>query len=67
VKGLEQKSNYGRPDWSKLFCEYGKNHPSKEIGVFVCGPEVIAKQLSEQCDKNTAATNTVFRFNKENF
>ena len=64
--GLEQKTHYGRPDWTKLFGDYSKSHAGSMIGVFVCGPKVISEQIAEKCAQHSA-NGTTFRFNKENF
>jgi len=66
VTGLRQKTNYGRPDWSKLFSEFSKTHNGRTNGVFVCGPKVISTQLRENCMQFTDGS-TKFVFNKENF
>jgi hypothetical protein len=66
VTGLRQKTNYGRPDWTKLFSEFSKTHNGRTNGVFVCGPKVISTQLRENCVQFTDRS-TKFVFNKENF
>ena len=66
ITGLKQKTHYGRPDWNVLFDNWSRTHSKKQIGVFVCGPQVISDKVLEACDKCTHDC-TKFKFNKENF
>ena len=66
ITGLTQKTHYGRPDWNVLFDNWSRTHSRKQIGVFVCGPQVISDKVLEACDKYSH-DGTQFKFNKENF
>ncbi|XP_078066514.1 NADPH oxidase 2-like [Mustelus asterias] len=69
VTGLKQKTHYGRPNWDKEFQMIAQTHPKATIGVFLCGPQPLAKVL-EQCSNKYSEVNPLgvhFHFNKENF
>ncbi|XP_069749451.1 cytochrome b-245 heavy chain-like isoform X2 [Narcine bancroftii] len=69
VTGLKQKTHYGRPNWDKEFYSIAQAHPRTTIGVFLCGPQPLAKAL-EQCTNKYSEINPLgvhFHFNKENF
>ncbi|CAF0876312.1 unnamed protein product [Adineta steineri] len=73
--GLESKTHYGRPnfdvDFQAIINENWEMTEKRDIGVFVCGPEPIVKQLQRLCIKindHKSSTNKVqFYLNKENF
>ncbi|MFT7802180.1 cytochrome b-245 heavy chain-like isoform X1 [Arapaima gigas] len=69
VTGLKQKTHYGRPTWEKEFQEIRKENPTSGVGVFLCGPEALAKTLERKCVKysDMDPRKTNFYFNKENF
>ncbi|KAK6486873.1 cytochrome b-245 heavy chain [Huso huso] len=69
ITGLKQKTLYGRPNWENEFKTIAGNHPGARIGVFLCGPEVLAKSLSKQSINHSDADprGVHFIFNKENF
>ncbi|KAG2457333.1 CY24B protein, partial [Polypterus senegalus] len=69
ITGLEKKTLYGRPNWENEFKTIGSNHPNTKVGVFLCGPEALAKTLSKQCNSSSDANplGVQFIFNKENF
>lgn len=68
------KRNFGRPNWDAEFSEVRrfveKNSPSgkkPKVGVFVCGPAGLSKQVySFAVDKSKNST-VQFVFHKENF
>ncbi|XP_060688661.1 cytochrome b-245 heavy chain-like [Hemiscyllium ocellatum] len=69
VTGLKQKTYYGRPNWDKEFQAIAQTHPKTTVGVFLCGPQPLAKAL-EQCSNKYSEVNPLgvhFHFNKENF
>jgi len=35
----------GRPDWRKIFPQLAKKHEGENIGVFLCGPQVLRGEL----------------------
>ncbi|XP_033829504.1 NADPH oxidase 1 [Periophthalmus magnuspinnatus] len=69
VTGLKQKTNIGRPIWDKEFELVRKVYPTSGVGVFLCGPEALAKVLGKNCIKHSDVDprKTKFYFNKENF
>jgi hypothetical protein len=68
----------GRPNWNRIFEEKKTRHEGTEIGVFLCGPAAVAKELGAACKNNSStrskavaaksnANRTIFKFFKENF
>ncbi|XP_076826428.1 NADPH oxidase 2 isoform X2 [Brachyhypopomus gauderio] len=66
ITGLKQKTLYGKPNWDMEFSTIATNHPGSKVGVFLCGPALLAKDLAKQCHKQSQA-GAEFIFNKENF
>ncbi|XP_064628369.1 cytochrome b-245 heavy chain-like [Lineus longissimus] len=71
ITGLQQKTQYGRPQWDTIFPAIAQANPEKRIGVFCCGPKTLSSQLHKLCnihsDPSRYANGTHFYFNKENF
>ncbi|XP_053130013.1 NADPH oxidase 1 isoform X2 [Hemicordylus capensis] len=69
VTGLRQKTSFGRPMWSNEFSVVAAAHPSSVVGVFLCGPEALAKSLKTCCQQHSSLDprKVQFYFNKENF
>ncbi|XP_064422719.1 NADPH oxidase 1 [Latimeria chalumnae] len=69
VTGLKQKTYYGRPNWDNEFKILTETHPRSIIGVFLCGPEGLAKTLKGCCTAYSSVDprKVQFYFNKENF
>jgi hypothetical protein len=73
--GLESKTHYGRPnfdtDFQSIINEDWKIKNKRDVGVFVCGPKPLVKQLQRLCIKmndSSVSNNKVhFYLNKENF
>jgi NADPH oxidase 2 len=73
--GLESKTQYGKPnfeaDFQSIINEDWNMTGKREIGVFVCGPKPLTKQLQTLCitsNESQTTTNKVqFYLNKENF
>ena len=73
--GLQAKTHYGRPkfetDFQAMVDEDWDTTGKRDIGVFVCGPVALTKQLQRLCIKmndRSVSNNTVhFYLNKENF
>ncbi len=73
--GLQSKTLYGRPnfeaDFQSIINEDWNIKTRRDIGVFVCGPKVLARQLQQICIKvndSSRSQNTArFYLNKENF
>ncbi|XP_018418531.1 PREDICTED: cytochrome b-245 heavy chain [Nanorana parkeri] len=69
ITGLKQKTLYGRPNWENEFKNIGSTHSNSRVGVFLCGPESLAEDLSKLSIANSSADprGVHFIFNKENF
>ena len=69
VTGLQSRTRYGRPDWTKEFDNMCRAHTGTEVAVFFCGPAVLSKMLYKECRRITMTdpNGTRFRYNKENF
>jgi NADPH oxidase len=73
--GLESKTYYGRPnfevDFQSIINEDWGMREKRHIGVFVCGPKPLVKQLQCLCikinDHSSSTNNVCFYLNKENF
>lgn len=65
--GLQQKTNYGRPNWDQIFSKTSEDHPKTSIGVFFCGPAVLSDTLHAMSNKHSSADGAKFVYNKENF
>nr|XP_020447683.1 cytochrome b-245 heavy chain [Monopterus albus] len=66
ITGLKQKTLYGKPNWDNEFSNIASKHPGAKVGVFLCGPPLLAKSLGKQCLSHSEA-DVKFIFNKENF
>jgi len=60
-------THFGRPDWQAVFGELEEQHPGENIGVFYCGPAVVANALKQAGAEYTARGITRFSVHKENF
>ncbi|KAJ6663254.1 hypothetical protein lerEdw1_010390, partial [Lerista edwardsae] len=69
VTGLRQKTSFGRPRWSNEFSAVAAAYPRSVVGVFLCGPEALAKSLQTCCHQHSSLDprKVKFYFNKENF
>lgn len=73
--GLEAKTFYGRPNFHQDFQSIVHEHLTasevQRIGVFVCGPAPLVKQLRSLCtkmnDRKVSSNMVRFYLNKENF
>jgi hypothetical protein len=73
--GLESKTQYGRPNFSlefqSLVHEHERGARRQSIGVFVCGPTTLTRELARLCREFNARKrnggNVRFYLNKENF
>ncbi|CAF1209768.1 unnamed protein product [Adineta steineri] len=73
--GLQAKTHYGRPnfdvDFQSIIDEDWKIKDKRDIGVFVCGPKPLVKQLQRLCikmnDDSISNNKAHFYLNKENF
>ncbi|PLW42543.1 hypothetical protein PCANC_08599 [Puccinia coronata f. sp. avenae] len=78
LTGLKSRTHFGRPNFNEFFLqvkngiENGSILPGKEasletkVGVFYCGPNVLAKQLKEQCARVSSGS-VKFELHKEHF
>uniref|UniRef100_U3IFZ3 FAD-binding FR-type domain-containing protein n=1 Tax=Anas platyrhynchos platyrhynchos TaxID=8840 RepID=U3IFZ3_ANAPP len=69
VTGLRHKTIYGRPMWNAEFSAVATAHPRSVVGVFLCGPGALAKDLQRSCQQHSSLDprKVKFYFNKENF
>jgi len=66
VTGLKTKTNYGRPNFEKLFQIWSERFKGKTVGIFYCGPKSLGSQIKWLCiEKSEKMTN--FKFHEENF
>lgn len=73
--GLEAKTLYGRPnfetDFQTIINEDWNITKRRDVGVFVCGPKPLTKQLQQLCikmnDSSRSKNQAHFYLNKENF
>ncbi|EHB12428.1 NADPH oxidase 1 [Heterocephalus glaber] len=69
LTGLKQKTYFGRPKWDNEFSTIATAHPKSVVGVFLCGPPTLAKNLRKCCHQYSSMDprKVQFYFNKENF
>lgn len=70
VTGLENSpTNYGRPQWPKIFRALRMLHPATDVGLFFCGPKPLGSALHVMCNKYSQGGEggTRFIYAKENF
>ncbi|XP_005869953.1 PREDICTED: NADPH oxidase 1 isoform X3 [Myotis brandtii] len=69
LTGLKHKTFFGRPMWDKEFSTIATIHPKSVVGVFLCGPQALAKSLRKCCHQYSSLDprKVQFYFNKENF
>jgi len=68
ITGLQQKMNFGRPNWDQIFKGVADSHPKTDIGVFFCGPAVLSHTLHKMSNTySNDKTGAKFYYNKENF
>lgn len=75
---LKSRCHYGRPNFHKLFQDLRdsiENHTyldgleaslRMKVGVYFCGPSVVARQVREACQKSSNGA-VLFNFRKEHF
>ncbi|XP_061862452.1 NADPH oxidase 1 isoform X1 [Colius striatus] len=69
LTGLRHKTIFGRPMWNSEFAAVAAAHPRSVVGVFLCGPDALAKSLQKSCHQHSSLDprKVKFYFNKENF
>merc|ERR1719361_2416651 len=61
---------FGRPNWGRIFCKIAEEHPKEEIGVFLCGPSAIRRDLQQGATRamgTSAKHGSSFVIHAENF
>merc|ERR1712066_1135874 len=61
---------FGRPNWGRIFLKMAEEHPKEEIGVFLCGPSAIRRDLQQGVAKargTSAKHGSSFMIYAENF
>lgn len=61
------RTHFGRPNWFRIFSNLAHRHKRERIGVFYCGPSLLARELERLCTKFSTQTTTRFVFHKENY
>ncbi|KAJ7565052.1 hypothetical protein O6H91_02G045800 [Diphasiastrum complanatum] len=67
VSGTRVRTHFARPNWNKVFSRLSVAHRGSRIGVFYCGPTLLAKELDSLTRKYNHKSITKFDFHKENF
>eukprot|EP01095_Lingulamoeba_sp_RSL-Kostka_P005666 TRINITY_DN170_c1_g2_i1.p1 TRINITY_DN170_c1_g2~~TRINITY_DN170_c1_g2_i1.p1 ORF type:complete len:545 (+),score=177.86 TRINITY_DN170_c1_g2_i1:137-1771(+) len=70
LTNLESKTNFGRPDFDVIFDDLREAHIGTKIGLFFCGPRILAKMLRGFCmtkSPKSKKSGAKFIFHKENF
>ncbi|KAJ3012277.1 hypothetical protein HKX48_006355 [Thoreauomyces humboldtii] len=73
---LRNKTHFGRPDWPRIFAgvriaterdgSLGKGNSTRTVGVFYCGPAVLAHTIRRSCAASGGG-GVNFDFRKEHF
>jgi len=66
---LETRTQFGRPNWVKELSNIAAKSGDARVGVFLCGPKPLAKELKQACVEVNDGLDTGPRlyFNKEHF
>ncbi|MCO5555448.1 hypothetical protein L7F22_008993 [Adiantum nelumboides] len=67
VSGTRVRTHFARPNWKKVFSRLATIHKGARIGVFYCGPPLLAKELDNLVRDYNQVSTTRFEFHKENF
>lgn len=67
VSGSRVRTHFARPNWRKVFSTLASTHKGAKIGVFYCGPVMLAKELNGLVHEYNKKGNAKFEFHKENF
>ncbi|TIA80666.1 hypothetical protein E3P92_02846 [Wallemia ichthyophaga] len=60
ISGLRAPTNFGRPNWDRIFENITAKHPNTDAGVFFCGPPVLGSALHKGCNKHSNPKSTRF-------
>ncbi|KAI5084758.1 hypothetical protein GOP47_0000927 [Adiantum capillus-veneris] len=67
VSGSRVRTHFARPNWRKVFSNISSRHKGCKIGVFYCGPALLAKELLGLVKEYNQRGSSKFHFHKENF
>eukprot|EP00250_Pteridium_aquilinum_P017536 c23679_g1_i1 orf=327-2906(-) len=67
VSGSRVRTHFARPNWRKVFSNLASGHKGSKVGVFYCGPVMLAKELNGLVKEYNKRGSTKFHFHKENF
>jgi NADPH oxidase 2 len=67
ITSLRAPTHFGRPNWDRVFGNIADIHQKTDVGVFLCGPAVLSKQLHLMCNKWSDPSGTRFFFGKGDF
>ncbi|XP_052179764.1 respiratory burst oxidase homolog protein F-like [Diospyros lotus] len=67
VSHTRVQTHFGRPNWPKMLSTLARRHEGARIGVFYCGPLMLARELEALCTKFSTKCTTRFVFHKENY
>jgi len=66
IRWFNERMQFGRPNFEKLFGEIALAYHKQRIGVFYCGPKPLAGALQETCNSTKVQGNALI-FHKESF
>jgi NADPH oxidase 2 len=66
ITGLKAPTNFGRPNWDRIFKGLRQLHPATDVGVFFCGPKPLGHTLHLKCNEwsQPGKEGTQFSFGK---
>jgi len=66
ITGLKAPTNFGRPNWDRVFRGIRQLHPATDVGVFFCGPKPLGHTLHLKCNEwsQPGKNGTKFTFGK---
>eukprot|EP00245_Coleochaete_scutata_P007761 TRINITY_DN2350_c0_g1_i1.p1 TRINITY_DN2350_c0_g1~~TRINITY_DN2350_c0_g1_i1.p1 ORF type:complete len:297 (-),score=41.69 TRINITY_DN2350_c0_g1_i1:240-1130(-) len=71
ISGMRTRvaTHFGRPNWNSILSKLEQTHQNERVGIFFCGPAVMADAISAAAQKQTTAENsrTRFDFRQERF
>ncbi|KAH7415575.1 hypothetical protein KP509_14G052800 [Ceratopteris richardii] len=67
LSGTRVRTHFARPNWHRVFSRIVEAHPGARIGVFYCGPSVLAKELDRLSSHFSQSSSSKLEFHKENF
>ena len=53
LTGLQSPTQYGRPNWKVIFQNISEEHSGADVGVFCCGPQILANELLKRSNETT--------------